>query len=124
MDPSLLSEISGTDCHIGGLDKNQKCSAQCDPTTCSHNIERRRDSAFLVLAPITSDNYSSQQSSPSTSRSAPTNLTPPVVEPVKKERRSSSTGSSGAFGKCYLKLGPIHGGGDPGVADYVNVEEA
>lgn len=124
MDAALLSEISGTDCHIAGLDKNQKCSAQCDPRTCSHNLETRRDSAFLVLAPITSDNYSAQQSSPSASRLGSSSITSPVVEPVKKERRSSSTGSTGAFSKRYLKLSPIHGGGEPGVADYVDVEEA
>jgi len=44
-------------------------------------------------------------------------------EHIKKDRRSSSTSSYGAFRLRFLKLGPVHNGGDPGVSDYVDIEE-
>jgi hypothetical protein len=103
------------------------------PTIDSQRVVSGLDASFLVLAPVTSDNYYiSPQSSPVIAPSGQTNstvssLTTTLVEPVKKEARSSSsgsTGSSGPFGRRYLKLGPIHGAGEPGVTDYVDVEEA
>jgi len=128
MNAELLSGISGTDAHVAALNKEDQSSPPAKSATSSGGAERR-DSVFLVLAPSTSENYASQPSSPATSAapqstsipSIPSVLPPAVVEPVQKDRRSSSTGSS-SLGKRYLKLGPIHGG-ETSTSDYVEVEE-
>ena len=128
MNSEILSDISGTDCHIAGPDKEDQSSPHAKTTTSSSSAQRR-DSVFLVLSPSTSENYASQASPPagelsprSTSiPSVSSSLSSAVVEPVQKNRRSSSTGSSG-LGKRYLKLGPIHSG-ETNTSDYVDVEE-
>jgi len=90
------------------------------------------DPGFLVLAPQTSGSYpiqpASKASSSTSTPSAETavDLSAPVelIEPVVKERRSSSISSNGsAHRRYYLKLGPVYGGGDPAVPDFVEAEE-
>jgi hypothetical protein len=116
MNSVILSEIAGTG----------KCAAENNPTTNSDNIPRG-DSTFLVLAPVKSTTYPLQPASPTTSSPSDSPvtacLTSTIVEPITKERRSSSTSSTGPFSKRYLKLSPVYGGGDSGVPDYVDIEE-
>lgn len=112
---AIMSEISGADCHIAPL--SRVTSREVEPavkTTCSHLIPLEHK--FLVLAPVISSSYPAQK----TEASTPTE--PFDVDIVKKERRSSSSGSSAsdASGKLrFLKLGPVHFGGEPGELDYV-----
>jgi len=123
MNEAILPEISGADCHIANLEKTETYTPESNPATGSDNIPRR-DSTFLVLSPVVSSTHPPQPTSLATSSPlSPSNVAATVVEPVKKERRSSSTSSTGPFNRRYLKLGPVHGGGDPGVADYVDIEE-
>jgi len=129
MNSVIPSEISGTGCHLEGLEKTGKCAAENDPAVNSDNIPRG-DSTFLVLTPVMSSTYPSQPASPTTSSPQSPSVNPvtaclnsTIVEPIKKERRSSSISSTGSFGKRYLKLGPVYGGGDSGVPDYADVEE-
>jgi len=126
MNSVILSEISGTSCNIEGIEKTGKSAAEGNPTTSSDNIPRR-DSTFLVVTPVRSATYPSQPASPATlsprSPSMTACVTSAVVEPIEKERRSSSMSSIGPFSKRYLKLVPVYGGGDPGTPDYVDIEE-
>lgn len=91
----------------------------------SHHI--KRPLTFLSLAPVHSDSYPKTPASP-TAKSpveAPvavekvdTVITGPVVSAT--ARRHSSTSSVGS--QRFLRLGPIHGNGDPSVDDYA-IEE-
>lgn len=115
MNSVMLSQISAT----------EKCAAETNPPTSSDNIPRR-DSTFLVLTPVMSPTYPSQPALPATTSplSPPVgSVTSPIIEPIKKARRSSSISSTSSFTKRYLKLGPVHGGGDPGITDYVDIDE-
>jgi len=86
---------------------------------------------FLVLAPVTSNSYPTEDSARTSSISSALSsetaveVSAPVelVEPVIKERRSSSMSSTSSASRRYLKLGPVHGGGDPTVPDFVEAEE-
>lgn len=97
---------------------------------------------FLILAPILSSDYPSQPSSRASSVNSTTAPAPALAaagllstsaiddsvpadaaEQVKKDRRSSSVSSTGAFRRRILKLGPVHNGGEPGVSDYVELDE-
>ncbi|KAF2476040.1 uncharacterized protein BDR25DRAFT_90025 [Lindgomyces ingoldianus] len=103
-------------------------------TECAHHIPRR-NFAFLPLAPVMSTTYPKR--SPPTSpkievlpadiatlyigedlesESAQTNDTRPYFP---KTRRSSSMSSIESFGRRrFLKLNPVHGGGEVGVPDF------
>jgi len=95
----------------------------------------RRNSTFLILAPEHSDAYPQQTSrtSSTSSTAVDTSATEAsavdattAAEPTdmtKKTRRSSSISSTGSTGRRFLKLGPVHFGGDPRVSDFVEAEE-
>jgi len=81
--------------------------------------------SFLSLVPIQSDSYPS--STASSTASTPSDKAPEIVSPrmnavdqelaaVPEKTRRSSSVSSGRF----LKLGPIHFGGEPGVSDFAD----
>jgi len=115
-------------------------------TECSHHIPMR-NFTFLALAPITSASYPTRPRTSSTS--IPKGETTPIVDraddfiPAEmasptvgsadttadeikfmlKTRRSSSVSSSESFGRPrFLKLGPVHWGGEPGVPDFTLLE--
>jgi hypothetical protein len=44
------------------------------------------------------------------------------VDRTVKTRRSSSVSSDGVSPRKFLKLGPVFGGGEPGVGDYADDE--
>jgi len=115
-------------------------------TACSHHIPAR-NFTFLALAPITSASYPTRPRASSTSvfkgettaivdrpdDFIPTEMASPTVgsadttaEEIKymlKSRRSSSVSSSESFGRPrFLKLGPVHWGGEPGVPDFTLLE--
>lgn len=121
---ALISEISGADCHIAPLSRVTPHEVQpYEDTTCSHGIPLKQ--MFLVLAPVMSSSYPAQ---PSESRNTSVTTTAKNaqsfdVEPVKKERRSSSISSSASGKYRFLKLGPVHFGGEPGEHDYVGIQE-
>ncbi|KAF2664084.1 hypothetical protein BT63DRAFT_100631 [Microthyrium microscopicum] len=97
----------------------------------------RRDSTFLVLAPESSSGFpkeDSRSSSMSSTASKPildnvavdgsaidTTAPADLVVPV-KDRRSSSVSSNGSA-RRFLKLGPVHFGGDPKESDWVEVPD-
>ncbi|KAF2401908.1 hypothetical protein EJ06DRAFT_520829 [Trichodelitschia bisporula] len=105
----------------------------------------RRDSIFLSLAPVLSAGYPTQKGSPSVTAAAGSPLTSALStallsgEPcavdlstpagpedkIIKDRRSSSTASSGSalFRRRFLVLNPVHNGGDRGTSDYVDIEQ-
>jgi hypothetical protein len=118
---SILSEITGTDSHIAPPSTTIKSTMA--QSTSKESL--RRDSLFLVLAPVLSTDYPAPQSattiaSPSTEAAAPV----PEVQPVKKERRSSSVSSSeGLFKRKVLKLGPVFGGQQNSGSDFVELDE-
>lgn len=115
--------------------------AEVAKTECAHHIPVR-NFTFLTLAPVTSASYPKR---PTTSSSASKFKTAPVVDQVDdfipterasptigyadttadeiefmlKSRRSSSVSSAESFGRPrFLKLGPVHWGGEPGVPDF------
>jgi hypothetical protein len=121
IDSSILSEITGTDPHIIPSPKTlESAMAQS-----SSPAAQRRDSVFLVLAPVLSTDYPSPISSsvsppPSTDAAASV----PEVQPVLKERRSSSVSSGDGLKRKVLKLGPVHGGQHAsGDSDFVDLDE-
>jgi hypothetical protein len=119
---NFLSDISSTDSHIAPI----PTTAQSTMAQSAAQIAFRRDSAFLVLAPVLSTDYptpapTSTTSTPSTESLAPV---PEALPAVKKDRRSSSVSSGdGIFKRRILKLGPVHGGQQDGGSDYVEFEE-
>jgi hypothetical protein len=136
-EPGVISAITGSE---GSL-YSKAASQTTLPSQAAHTSQvPRRDSLFLVLAPVMSTDYPSSASSrtssidsikpslgklPSESSESAIDMTEPAEAGlhINKDRRSSSTGSYGAFTRRFLKLGPVHGGGDPGVSDYVEIEE-
>jgi len=101
-------------------------------------------SVFLELAPVLSTSYPAQPSSrtSSTASSVPPKFDPSLlaVEPATsavdlsapaeasdqthKDRRSSSVSSTSSARQRFLKLGPVHFGGDPLESDWVDAEGA
>lgn len=134
----VLAAITGAECSIAPLDKREQL-----PSQAAHTIRiPRPDSVFLVLSPVTSSDYPSPTSTrtPSVDSSAPpkpllASITQTLgsaidltgsadaSEQVQKDRRSSSTSSYGPFKRRFLKLGPVHNGGESGVSDYVEFDE-
>ncbi|OCL07641.1 hypothetical protein AOQ84DRAFT_54679 [Glonium stellatum] len=101
--------------------------------------------AFLVLAPVSSASYPTQRPAQSSKVEATSTIDPtekwflPAEIPSSsidqaekateaeymphKTRRSSSVSSSESFGRPrFLKLGPVHFGGEPGVPDFTLLE--
>lgn len=119
---AILSETSGADCHIAPLSRQTSREIQPhEQTTCSHHIPLKQ--MFLVLAPVCSSSFPAQ---PTEARSASITSEPQSfeIEPVEKESRSNSSGSNDSVGKFrFLRLGPVHFGGEPGELDYVLVPE-
>jgi hypothetical protein len=93
----------------------------------------RRDSVFLVLAPEQSDSYPKESASRSSSMASAekpvlntsavdtTTSEEPLVVVTQKTRRSSSISSDGSTSRRFLRLGPVHFGGDPLESDFVEV---
>jgi hypothetical protein len=119
-DSSVLSEITGTDSHIAP-------PASATTSAMAQTIEQgtvRRDSVFLVLAPVLSTDYASASAAKTPSQSTEAAGPVPVVQPVQKERRSSSASSSESpFKRRVLKLGPVHGGQHKTGSDFVELDE-
>lgn len=109
-----LAAISGAECSIAPLDTPM-------PSMAAHTTRIPAPSPiFLVLAPITSTDYPTTVTR--TPSVVPASATP-VVQAA-KDRRSSSVSSSGGLQKKFLKLGPVHNGGDHGVSDFAEDVEA
>jgi len=92
-------------------------------------LHQRRPSNFLVLTPVLSDSYPKRRSSVSTKSEASPILSPTTdiipVEPMAfKTRRSTSVSSTSSEGRRlrFLKLNPVHWGGEDGEDDYA-IEE-
>lgn len=138
----VLSQVTGAECHIAAFDKSIDIPSVVTQTPGKLPRPLFPNGGFLILAPTLSSDYPSQNSSrassvgsttaappalstaalPSTSAiddSAPADAT----EQVKKDRRSSSVSSTGVFRRRILKLIPVHNGGEPGVSDYVELDE-
>jgi len=90
--------------------------------------------SWLSLAPIHSASYPMNPHKATTEKTekiadaAASLSTDQTVAPAPKERTSSissagSSTSSGFIKLRFLKLSPVHGGGEPGVSDYVEWEE-
>jgi len=91
-------------------------------------------SVFLELAPVLSTSPS--DASPRATSAQPVlaseipasaiDMSTPVEasEQPNKDRRSSSVSSTGSARPRFLKLGPVHFGGDPLESDFVDVEDA
>jgi len=130
MDTAELSTITGAECHIASysaeVDAAHRAEEQQSPAPLVNHL--RRESAFLVLAPVLSTNYPTKTTSelrPSTSDSqialaipVPQDIAAP--EGTQKTRRSSSTGSD-TMRKRFLRLGPIFGG--ESFQDFVEMDE-
>jgi len=119
---TVLAEITGTESHIAPISTVTNTTPKMVESTAQANF--RRDSVFLVLAPVLSTDYPASAPTSTTSTPSIESVAPvPVVIPVKKDRRSSSVSSSDAlFKRRILKLGPVHGGQDGG-SDYVELDE-
>jgi hypothetical protein len=122
----------------GPVEKHVECS-----TECSHHIPVR-NFTFLTLAPVISASYPTRPriTSPGpkvdkvdhanfdrvddfipAEMASPTvgsaDTTAEEIEYMLKTRRSSSVSSADSFGRPrFLKLGPVHWGGEPGVPDF------
>lgn len=98
----------------------------------------RRNSAFLILAPEKSEPYLQQPKETSRTSSTSSTATDASVldtsavdttteaepnEATQKTRRSSSISSTSSARRRFLKLGPVHFGGDPLESDFVEAEE-
>lgn len=135
-EPGVMAAITGAECSLYSKGTFQTTL----PSQAAHTSHiPRPDSLFLVLAPVMSTDYpspvSSRASSVVSAKPSPTIVGEPATSAVdetepaeamvqfQKDRRSSSTSSYGAFRRRFLKLGPVHNGGEAGVSDYVNIEE-
>ncbi|KAI9868196.1 MAG: hypothetical protein M1813_006941 [Trichoglossum hirsutum] len=96
--------------------------------------------SFLCLVPVQSASYPPQPAAPrGVSSTNATGLPPDTtgvptplrdsmilaagdVDRTVKTRRSSSVSSDGVSPRKFLKLGPVFGGGEPGVGDYADDE--
>jgi len=97
-------------------------------------LQQRRPSNFLVLAPVTSASYPAmpkRRSSVSSVKKEDVIATDDIVGPtadiipiVMKTRRSTSVSSTSSEGRRlrFLKLNPVHWGGEEGEDDYA-IEE-
>jgi len=144
MDASVIAQITGTN-YSAPFDTNATMSS---PSTTESSIpitkeqdvpasHLRRGSAFLVLTPVLSNSYPAipavsrstsiaSESAASAEEASPTVDTTTVAEiesVLKKTRRSSSVSSTGSGRARYLRLGPVHWGGEPGVPDFVEADE-
>lgn len=135
----IIAAITGAECSIAPHDALDAPL----PSQAAHTFRIARPSSiFLVLSPVTSSDYPSHALSRTSSVDAPVPTKPllssitqalgsavdltgsaEASEQVQKDRRSSSTSSLGQSKRRFLKLGPVHNGGDPGVSDYVDFEE-
>jgi len=129
-DAGALAEITGADCHIAPMANTTSTSQNTSTPTHFASHMARREPVFLVLAPVLSTDHPTPASSRASSFAMPKDtsavdmtLTVEAADQLKKDRRSSSVSSSGGFRRRVLKLGPVHGGGEPGVSDYVELEE-
>ncbi|KAJ6264491.1 hypothetical protein Dda_0637 [Drechslerella dactyloides] len=110
-----------------------------EPTAAPQVLKQRRPSNFLLLAPVTSDSYpsapkqrrasiSSKSEASDEAIASPeleaTNNVIPVEPMMLKKRRSTSMSSTSSEGRRlrFLKLGPVHWGGEEGEDDYA-IEE-
>ncbi|KIW08986.1 uncharacterized protein PV09_00889 [Verruconis gallopava] len=119
IDASILSEITGTDSHIAPPTSPVQTTMVQTPIQAS----ARRDSGFLVLAPVLSTDYPIPLSSATAPSTSAVEVPATEAEPMKKERRSSSVSSGdGLFKRKILRLGPIHGGDRSG-SDFVELDE-
>jgi hypothetical protein len=140
----VLAQVTGTECHIAAYDKSVDIPSHHKVTETTGKLPRPSfpGFGFLILAPTLSTDYPSQFSSRASSINSTTSPAPAIsssevlptsaiddttpadpAEHIKKDRRSSSVSSTGAFRRRILKLGPVHNGGEPGVSDYVEIEE-
>jgi hypothetical protein len=87
---------------------------------------------FLTLAPQTSSSYPKEQTAASRASSiSDPNAAPSaasIIADAQKARSTrsdsiSSSSSAASATRRFLKLGPVHFGGDPSEPDYVEVEE-
>jgi len=99
-------------------------------------LRQRRPSNFLVLAPVTSESYPAmpkRRASVSSEKNesaiespllGPTDDVIPVEPMAIKTRRSTSVSSTSSEGRRlrFLKLNPVHWGGEQGEDDYA-IEE-
>ncbi|EON69021.1 hypothetical protein W97_08279 [Coniosporium apollinis CBS 100218] len=93
------------------------------PADASPDARPRRDSTFLALAPTQSNSFPASPPSMSPRNSV---AAVDAVEPalgMETKRRSSSVSSGEAGRARFLKLGPVHYGGEMGVSDYAEQEE-
>ncbi|KAF2430037.1 hypothetical protein EJ08DRAFT_661244 [Tothia fuscella] len=126
-----LAAITGTECSIAPLDTPL-------PSQVAHTrVIPRPSTIFLVLSPTTSSDYPAPASTQSASvafihkqslvqsltSAVDLSSTADVNNEVHKDRRSSSTSSDSPFKRRFLKLGPVHNGGEPGISDYVEFDE-
>lgn len=90
-------------------------------------LRQRRPSNFLILAPVTSDSYpkkaplaSDKKEELSASTAAVVGATAYDIPIVMKTRRSTSVSSTSSEGRRlrFLKLNPVHWGGEEGEDDY------
>lgn len=110
-----------------------------EPTAAPFTIRQRRPSNFLVLAPVTSESYPSaprprraiityskdnEEAIAASPELGPSTDLVPVEPMVLKTRRSTSISSTSSEGRRlrFLKLNPVHWGGEEGEDDYA-VEE-
>ncbi|KAF3934205.1 hypothetical protein ABW20_dc0107615 [Dactylellina cionopaga] len=111
-----------------------------EPTAAPQIYRQRRPSNFLVLAPVTSESYptapkprrttitfsdkSNEEAITLSPELGPATDVVPVEPMVLKTRRSTSMSSTSSEGRRlrFLKLNPVHWGGEEGEDDYA-VEE-
>ncbi|KAF3151689.1 hypothetical protein TWF225_001625 [Orbilia oligospora] len=111
-----------------------------EPAVAPWFLRQRRPSNFLVLAPVTSESYPSaprpqratimtyskdnEEAIASSPELGPSAAILPVEPMVLKTRRSTSVSSTSSEGRRlrFLKLNPVHWGGEEGEDDYA-IEE-
>ncbi|KAF1808128.1 hypothetical protein P152DRAFT_453137 [Eremomyces bilateralis CBS 781.70] len=129
MDAAIMSEITGTDCHIEPFASSAAHTTPLRKASISSSLPSPSMEAppttFLCLVPVHSDSFPSSHLRSSSLPSPP--ALPSVPEQpimlVDQQRRTSdsSTTSTGSALR-FLKLGPVHFGGEPGVGDYADMD--
>ena len=125
---ALISELSGADCHIAPPDMKNELVAE-PFVQANRSLLMPFEHKFLVLAPVLSATYpiqpvASQLSLDSLAADSTSKTNQAVfVNPIQKERRSSSVESSDFSSPRFLKLGPIHFGGEPGQSDFAEHDD-
>ena len=129
-DANALAKITGAECHIAPMANNTTMPQNASTPTYFSSHMARREPVFLVLAPVLSTDHPTPASLRASSFAVPKDtsavdmtLTVEAADQLKKDRRSSSVSSNGTFRRRILKLGPVHDGGEPGVSDYVELDE-